>query len=271
LKEVLGLEGQAALVVGGGFGIGRATAQLLAKAGAKVAVADLDRARAESVAREVGGHPVIGDVTTEGGGAAVVDEAHEKLGGLTRVANIVGLAQWGRFVDTGPADWQAQLQINLFHQMYVCHAAARRMIDQGEGGAIAMVASVSGVYGARNHVAYGVAKAGVLSLARTLADELGPHGIRVNTVSPDVTATPRLVALAPGSADEAIAKMDAMAAAEGVPLQRFGRPEEIAKPLLFLLSEMSSFMTGQNLVCDGGTMVRFPHGVNHSRSPASAT
>jgi 3-oxoacyl-[acyl-carrier protein] reductase len=260
VKEVLGLEGQSALVVGGGFGIGRATAHLLAKAGAKVAVADLDRERADSVAREVGGHPVVGDVTTEAGATAVVDQARDKLGGLTRVANIVGLAKWGTFIETGPAEWQAQFQINLLHQMYICHAAARHMVAQGQGGAIAMVASVSGVYGARNHVAYGVAKAGVLSLCRTLADELGPHGIRVNTVSPDVTATPRLVALAPDPAEEAIAKMDAMAAAEGVPLGRFGRPEEIAKPLLFLLSDLSSFMTGQNLVCDGGTMVRFPHG-----------
>jgi 3-oxoacyl-[acyl-carrier protein] reductase len=267
MKEVLGLEGQQALVVGGGFGIGRETALLLARAGAKVAVADIDPERAAGVAHEIGGAAVVGDVATEAGAKAVVERAVEALGGLTRVANIVGLAKWGSFVETGPDHWQAQLQINLFQQMNVCHAAARQMIAQGRGGAIAMVASVSGVYGARNHAAYGVAKAGVLSLARTLADELGPHGIRVNTVSPDVTATPRLVALAPGPAEEVIGRMDALAAGEGVPLRRFGRPDEIAKPLLFLLSDLSSFMTGQNLVCDGGTMVRFPHGAGEAPKP----
>ena len=124
---------------------------------------------------------------------------------------------------------------------------------------ITMVASVSGVYGARNQVAYGIAKAGVMSLARTLADEWGPHGIRVNCVAPDITAVPRLTDNMGMSTDEALAVMDAMAVAEGVPLRRFGRTEEIAGPLLFLLSDLSSYMTGQTLVVDGGTMVHFPH------------
>jgi 3-oxoacyl-[acyl-carrier protein] reductase len=118
---------------------------------------------------------------------------------------------------------------------------------------------VSGVYGARNQVAYGIAKAGVMSLARTLADEWGPQGIRVNCVAPDITAVPRLTDNMGMSTDEALAVMDAMAVAEGVPLRRFGRTEEIAGPLLFLLSDLSSYMTGQTLVVDGGTMVHFPH------------
>jgi len=142
--------------------------------------------------------------------------------------------------------------------MYVCQAAARHMLKEG-GGAIAMVASVSGFYGAMNQVAYGAAKAGVMSLARTLAGELGPHGVRVNTVAPDITATPRVVAAVPAPAEEALARFDAMAVSEGVPLRRFGRTHEIAGPLLFLLSDLSSYMTGQCLVVDGGTMVKFPH------------
>ena len=258
MKELLGLEGQKALVVGGGYGSGRLTAQLLARAGASVAVADINGDRATSVASEIGGHAVEADVTTEQGATAAVDEAHEVLGGLTRVANIVGLVDMRPFVDTDPARWDAQLRLNLYSQLHVCHAAGRHMLADG-GGAIAMVASVSGFYGARNQVAYGIAKAGVMSLARTLADEWGPHGIRVNCVAPDITAVPRLTDNLPGSDEDALALLDAMAVSEGVPLRRFGRTHEIAAPLLFLLSDMSSYMTGQTLVVDGGTMVHFPH------------
>ena len=259
MQDLLGLEGQRALVVGGGYGSGRLTAHLLADAGASVAVADVNGDRARDVAAEIGGHAIEADVTTEQGATAAVDEAHEVLGGLTRVANIVGLVDMRPFADTDPSQWDAQLRLNLYAQLLVCHAAGRHMLADGGGGAIAMVASVSGIYGARNQVAYGIAKAGVMSLARTLADEWGPRGIRVNCVAPDITAVPRLTDNFPGSEADALAMFDAMAVSEGVPLQRFGRTHEIAGPLLFLLSDMSSYMTGQTLVVDGGTMVHFPH------------
>ncbi len=258
MREVFGLEGEPALVVGGGFGSGRLTSLLLARAGASVAVADIDGDRARSVAAEVGGHAIVADVTTPDGATAAVDEAHEELGGLTRLANIVGLVDQRAFLDSDPALWDAQIRLNLLSHMYVCHAAGRHMVAAGRG-VIAMVASVSGVYGARNQAAYGAAKAGVMSLARTLADEWGPHGVRVNCVAPDITAVPRLMAQLPGSEEEILAQFDAMAAADGVPLRRFGRTHEIAGPLLFLLSDLSSFMSGQTLVVDGGTMVHFPH------------
>jgi NAD(P)-dependent dehydrogenase (short-subunit alcohol dehydrogenase family) len=260
MNGLLGLEDEPALVVGGGYGIGRATATILAQAGARVAVADIDPERADAVAREVDGHAVVGDVTTEAGARHVVDAAHEALDGLTRLANIVGYADFRPFADTEPAQWDAQLRMNLYQHMLVCHAAGRHMLAEG-GGAIAMVASVSGMYGARNHAAYGVAKAGVMSLARTLSDEWAGRGVRVNAVAPDVIATPRLVAASGAPADEVIAGMDARAAEQGVPMGRFGRPEEIAGPLVFLLSELSSFMTGQTLVVDGGSMTHFPHGL----------
>lgn len=266
VKELLGLDGEPVLVVGGGCGIGRATVRMLATAGARVAVADIDGDRAADVAKEVGGHAIQGDVTTEEGAAAVVDGAHAALGGLTRVANIVGRVEMAPFIDTDVAHWEAQLRLNLYQHMFVCHAAGRHMLGEG-GGAIAMVSSVSGIYGARNQVAYGIAKAGVMSLARTLSDEWAGRGVRVNTVAPDITATPRLEDALPIPPDQRRAFFDAIAADDGVPMRRFGRPEEIAGPLLFLLSDLSSFMTGQTLVVDGGTMVHFPHGVD--RAPAT--
>jgi NAD(P)-dependent dehydrogenase (short-subunit alcohol dehydrogenase family) len=258
MTDLLGLQDQPALVMGGGFGIGRATSLLLAKAGARVAVADVIPERAKAVAGEVNGHPIVGDVTSEESARAMVDQAHEVLGGLTRVANIVGGAHFRDFETTDLDHWESEFRGNLLHHMFVCHAAGRHMRVEG-GGAIAMVASVSGIYGARHHAAYGAAKAGVNSLARSLADEWGPHGIRLNTVAPDVIATPRLVNSHPEGPERALAAMDAFAAEDGVPIRRFGRPEEIAGPLVFLLSNLSAFMTGQCLVVDGGTMVHFPH------------
>lgn len=258
MKDIFGLAGHKALVVGGGYGQGRLTALLLRDAGADVAVADIDAGRAATVAEEVGGHAIIGDVTNPDEARRMVDEAHDRLGGLTRLANVVGLVSMGPFIENDTAHWKQQMDLNLMQQVYVCHAAGRHMLADG-GGAIAMVASVSGYYGASNQVAYGMAKAGVVSLAKSLAAEWGPHGIRVNAIAPDITAVPRLIEQVPGSEEEALAMFDEMAKGEGVPLQRFGRAHELARPLLFLLSDMSSYMTGQCLVIDGGTMVKFPH------------
>ena len=258
MKEIFGLEGQPALVVGGATaadGWSRCCSPRQ-ELGSRWRTSTASVAR--EVAREIDGFAITGDVTTEDGANAVVDEAHDVLGGLTRVANIVGLVKMGAFIDTDLAHWEAQLQLNLYSQLLVCHAAGRHMLAEG-GGVIAMVASVSGIYGARNQVAYGIAKAGVMSLARTLSDEWAGQGIRVNCVAPDITAVPRLVEAMPLPADEAIARFDAMAVADGVPMGRFGRTEEIAGPLLFLLSDLSSYMTGQTLVVDGGTMIHFPH------------
>ena len=142
IKNALGLEGQKALIVGGGFGIGRQTARLLADAGAKVAVADIDEGRARAVAEEIGGHAIVGDVMSPDGARAIVDEAHAKLGGLGRLANIIGGVAMKRFIDTDADHWRQQLEFNLIQQMNVCHAAGRHMLAEG-GGSIAMVSSVS--------------------------------------------------------------------------------------------------------------------------------
>lgn len=265
MKAIFGLEGEPALVVGGGYGSGRELALMLAQAGARVAVADIDPGRAKAVAAEIGGVAIAGDVTDAASTTAMIDEAHAVLGGLTRVANIVGLVDMKPFAETDPAQWDAQIRLNLYSQMHVCQAAGRHMLREG-GGSIAMVASVSGFYGARNQAAYGIAKAGVMSLARTLSDEWAGHGVRINCIAPDITAVPRLTDAMPGDEAAALAALDAMAAAEGVPMQRFGRARELAGPLLFLLSDLSSFMTGQTLVIDGGTMVHFPHATGGKRT-----
>jgi len=258
--DVLGLQGKAALVVGGGFGIGRASALLLARAGADVAVADLDGDRAAAVAGElkelgVRSTALTGDVTDRPQAESVVRDAAEFLGRLDVLINMVGLAAWAQLLDVDDDTWQTDLTRNLTQHLYVGRAAARRMIEQGTGGAIAVVASVSGLYGAPNHGAYGAAKAGLMGLVRTMADEWGPHGIRVNAVAPDMIATPRVMAAYSDSGTDP----NEAARADGAPLGRFGTPEEIAGPLVFLVSGLASFVTGHSIVADGGQRAAFPH------------
>ncbi len=259
--DVFGLRAKPTLVVGGGSGIGRATALLLARVGADVAVVDLDADRASVVSAEVAALGVrsvalSGDVTDPVDAERVVDSAHEMLGGLHAVVNIVGMASWADLLNVDLAAWDADLRINLTQHMLVGRAAARHMIADGTAGRLALVTSISGIFGAPNHAAYGAAKAGATALARTMANEWAPYGIRVNSVAPDIIATPRVV---DGFTNRGISDMNAIVVADGVPLARWGTPDEIAGPLVFLVSDLAGFITGQNLVVDGGTQARFPH------------
>ena len=260
--DVFGLRGKPVLVVGGGSGIGRATALLLGRVGADVAVADVDAVRAAEVSAEVAAlgvrsMSVAGDVTDPVGAQLVVDEAHAAFGSLHALVNIVGVASWASLLTMDLAVWESDLRSNLTHHLFVGRAAARHMIADGVAGRIAIVTSISGIFGAPNHAAYGAAKAGAIALARSMANEWAVHGIRVNSVAPDIIATPRVVA---GFVERGITDMNAIVAADGVPMARWGTPDEIAGPLVFLVSDLSGFITGQNLVVDGGTQSRFPHG-----------
>lgn len=264
-NDVLGLRGRGVLVVGGGSGIGRATSLLLAEVGATVAVADLDADRAGEVAAAIGSAggtavAISGDVTDPDDAARVVSEAHGGLGSLHGLVNIVGMASWSDLLSMDLSTWNDDMDINLTQHMLVGRAVAARMIEDDIRGSIALVTSVSGLYGAPNHGAYGAAKAGAAALARTMANEWGVHGIRANSIAPDIIATPRVVA---GFADRGISdgeEMDRIVRADGVPLGRWGRPEEIAGPLVFLLSDLAGFVNGQNIVVDGGMQSVFPHG-----------
>jgi 3-oxoacyl-[acyl-carrier protein] reductase len=262
MTDLFGLTGTPAMVIGGASGIGRATAQMLADVGAKVCVADLDPVAAANVADEIGASgattcSVGGDVLTPEGAAGTVDAAYEALGGLEVVVNIVGFAAWMPLLEMDKATWDHDLNRNLSQHMYVSQAAARHFVADGVAGRIAVVASVSGLYGAPNHSAYGAAKAGLMALTRSMADEWGQHGIRVNGVAPDCIATPRVAA---GFDAAGVEDRDAILKADGMPLGRWGTPDEIAGPLVFLCSQLSSFMSGQTLVVDGGQRAHFPHG-----------
>lgn len=252
--NLLGLEGKNVLVVGGGFGMGRESALLLARAGANVVVADFIHERADAVAAEVEAlgvrsRPAYGDVTDLDQAEALVQTAADFYGGQLEVlVNIVGIASWTHILDFDDKTWDHDLDMNLRQHLYVGRAAARRMIAAGVPGRIAMVASVDGFYGSPNHAAYGVAKAGVVSLTKTMAQEWGEHGIRVNAIAPDAILTPRVRVMM----EQAGRDPDDNSGQGERPLMRSGTPAEIAGPLIFMVSDLSSFVSGQTLIVDGG-------------------
>ena len=243
-----------ALVIGGGQGIGRAAALELAQAGSAVAVLDTEGDRAETVAgeiREQGGESVsiVADVTSSAGAEEGLDRAWSEWGGLDSVVNIVGSSSWGTLLELDEESWERDFSINLKHHWYVARSAARRWIDAEHAGALCVVGSVSGLFSAQSHGAYGAAKAGLLALVRTAAEEWWPHGIRVNAVVPGTVLTPRIEA---AWADGSVPRPDADA------LGRMALPEDIAHSIHFLVSDQSRRITGQSIIVDGGATTKFP-------------
>jgi NAD(P)-dependent dehydrogenase (short-subunit alcohol dehydrogenase family) len=245
-----GLDGKRVVLGGAGQGIGRGCALALAEAGARVACIDLDADRGAAVAEEVGGIALRGDVTRRDDVTRMVDEAGAAFGGVDIGIDIVGEARWGRLLDMGDDEWDQSFDLVLRHVYLLAQACGRRMVAQGTGGAFVSIASVSGLTGAPNHGPYGAAKAGLMALTKTLALELAADGIRVNAVAPGSVATPR-----------ALAMMSPERRAESgrsIPLGRQAQPEEIAKVVVFLASDLASYITGQTVVVDGGAMANFP-------------
>ena len=254
MSAPLDLSGRAALVAGGGQGMGRATALLLAKLGAKVAVLDEVGERAEAVAAEVralgaAGAALVADVTDAAQCERAAGEAERALGGLELLVNIVGGASWAPLLELDDATWERDQRVNLKHHWLLGRAAARRFVAGGRGGSIVAVASVSGMFSAAGHGAYGAAKAGLIGLVKTMADEWWRHGIRVNAVVPGAVRTPRI---------EAAWESGAIRRPAADVVERMALPEDIAGAIAFLSSDLARRITGQTLIVDGGVTTRFP-------------
>ena len=245
----LGLAGRRALVAGAGQGIGRATALALAAAGARVACLDSDASRAAAVAADVDGVALVGDARRRDEVERVVADTVVQLGGLDVCVDIIGEARWGRMLDVTDDDWDASFDLVLRHVFYLGQAAGRIMVEQG-GGSFVAIASVSGLRSAPGHGPYGAAKAGLMALVRTLAVELAGSGVRVNAVAPGAVLTPRVLER---TTAERLAE-----SARAIPLGRQAEPEEIAGAVLFLVSDLASYVTGHTLVVDGGATAQFP-------------
>ena len=238
------LAGQRAIVTGGGSGIGRATCRRMAAEGARVAVFDLNAESAERVAKEIDGFAFGVDVRDYAALEAAVAEAERRLGGLTLLFNNAGTGGMSALDAYTLDEWKRIVDVNLGGVFHGIKAAAPRIRLNG-GGAIVNTASISGTRPAAGEAPYSAAKAAVAALTANAAIEYAPS-VRVNAVSPGMirtALTAPLLERLPGMSEWLIEK---------TPLARIAEPEEIADVVVFLCSGLARFVTGQNLVADGG-------------------
>ncbi|PKW16866.1 SDR family NAD(P)-dependent oxidoreductase [Saccharopolyspora spinosa] len=248
----ISLTGRVAVVAGAGRGIGAAVARRLADAGAAVAVVDsrLDRAEATVEAiRAAGGTgvPILADLLDARSGTRIVAETVRHLGRIDILATVAG-GSWAyvpyrRIHEVTDDEWDLVHQLNLTYVFRLARETIRTFLSQGRGGAIVHIGSIAGVLSSPSAAAYGAAKAGIASLTRSVAHEYGADGIRVNCVAPGRIETP---ATTP-AAGERVADFT-----NSIPMRRTGNAGEVADAVLFLASDLASYITGQTLLVDGG-------------------
>ncbi|MFM0755950.1 MULTISPECIES: SDR family oxidoreductase [Paraburkholderia] len=235
------LAGKTALVTGAGKGIGRATVQLLVQRGARVIALSRTRADLQPLADETGCETVCVDLAD----AAATREAADAAQPVDLLVNCAGIVELQPFLDTSTEAFDAIMAVNVKAAMVVAQSCARSMIARGVRGSIVNVSSLSATVGLPLHAAYCASKAALDALTRVMAVELGPHGIRVNSVNPVVTLTP--MAEKAWSDPAKSARMLAR-----IPLNRFVQPLEVARTIAYLLSDDAAMVSGVSLAVDGG-------------------
>jgi len=252
----ISLEGKVALVTGGSRGIGRASALAFADAGATVVVAsrklpDLEGVAEEIKAKGVKGLAVASHVAKVEESKNLVEKVKAEFGRIDILFNNAGTnPYYGPLMDAEEWAWDATMNVNLKGQFFLGQLVARVMKEQGSGGSIINTASVGGLRASELAI-YGVTKAALIMLTQVMAKEWGQYGIRVNAIAPGVIKT-RL--------SEQLWKEPEVgeAARKRMPLLRLGEPEDVAGVVLFLASDASSYVTGETISIDGGSMVGPP-------------
>jgi NAD(P)-dependent dehydrogenase (short-subunit alcohol dehydrogenase family) len=241
--SALRLDGRGLIVLGAGQGIGEATARALAQAGGKVLCVDREADLAEKVASAIGGLACVADVTQRSDMERIFATAKQAFGNVRGVVDIVGMAKLaplGAFTD---ADYEWQFDIGFRHAYLALQIGAPVVADSG-GGSFTCVGSISGIGSLPNEVIYGASKAALHHLARAAAVELGQTGVRVNAIAPGFVRTPRL--------DRLVTPQRWTEIGADIPLGHVAVPDDIAGPLLFLTSDLSSHISGAVLAIDGG-------------------
>ena len=242
IGQLPGLKDKTALLVGGGLGIGRSVARLLGAQGVRLAVVDVDGDRLQKASEELDAIGICKDVEKPGAARLAVAEAIGALGHLDILVNIVGRGMSSAAVDVSADMQRVALERNYLHHVEVSSAFAQAALSNGRGGVITMVSSLAGVAPFPNQAAYGAAKAALNSYCANLAVELAPKQIRVNTVAPGGVRTDR-------NTWEGEKGQELLAA---IPMGRFADQAEVAGVVVFLCSDMASYITGQTIVLDGG-------------------
>lgn len=258
-KPGLGLDGRIVIVSGAaGGGIGTTVTEMVARAGATVIAVsrsrdNLDKHIGPLIAQGLSIVPLAADASTDEGVAATLETARNtkgRLHGLVNVAGGAGPATWMRATRVSRSDWRALFTWNLETMFFMSQAVAAELKERKLPGSIVSISSISGMNTAPFHIAYGTAKAAIVAATRTLAAELALDHIRVNAVAPGVTATP---------ASRMYVGEDPDRDQRAIAMGRRAEPEEQAGAILFLLSDLSSYVTGQTLLVDGGLNLRWTH------------
>jgi NAD(P)-dependent dehydrogenase (short-subunit alcohol dehydrogenase family) len=243
---------QVALITGGGNGIGRAVAHRMASGGLSVVIADFDGAAAETVKGEIANHggkaeALSVDVTRANEIKALVTDVGKRYGQIDVLANIAGGSFYTKRIEEFTwTEWKEVIDVNLKGTFLMCREVAPVMQKQ-KRGRIVNTASNYGVTGSELRAPYAAAKAGIIAFSKSLAQELAPYGILVNTVAPGPTDTPRVM-----GKESPEARRQRWS---GIPLGRTGRPEDIAEAFFFLTTPESAWMTGQTLHVNGGLVM----------------
>ena len=252
-EEVSSLVGETAIVTGGAMGIGRAIVDRLHKAGANVVVADPDRDRHQLVEdlNEARGGSAIGvatDVSDAGSVQSMINSTVEAFGGVDVLVNNAGIYPSMPLLDMDPAIFERVIAVNLTGLFLCTQIAARKMISGGRRGRIVNITSIDALHPSMEGLShYDASKHGAWGFTKSSALELSAHGIRVNAIAPGGIKTPGTH----GADQSAIKAFERL-----IPLGRMGNADEIALAALFLASDMSSYMTGSQIVVDGGRLLR---------------
>lgn len=253
--------GKTAIVTGAAKGMGRSIAAALVAEGAQVALIDQDENALQATAEELGRTGAVlaigGDVSLRSTVTEALQACLERFGTPQVLVAQAGIGDLRPFLQIDDHAWERMLAVNLNGVFYAVQETAQAMVDAGTGGAIVVTSSTNAFFPEQHTVHYSTSKGAVLAFVRASALDLAEFGIRINAISPGIIRTP----LAAPVVDDPVAAADFLGK---VPLARFGEPEEVASLVLFLASAEASYITGENIVIDGGgtlgTVLKIPEG-----------